>query len=265
MKKLRIFIGWDEREAITYELAKYTILKHTSLPTRIIPLELGNGRLGRILTRPVEWRVNDIGTKQLWCPISNAPMSTEFAISRFSIPFLQDHGWALFMDCDMVCLDDIAKLFEHADNKYAIMVVKHKHEPTEKYHDAGQLQTLYARKNWSSVMLWNLDHPGHKNLTVEKLNTWPGRDLHAFKWLKDEEIGELSQEWNYLVEVNEPEDLRKQKMLHYTNGQPGWKDWMSKDTDYVFNEELARMFKERSSFYSEYLQRVGIRDIELIN
>lgn len=254
-------MGFDKREEMAYDVARYSILSRTSQPTKIYPLELRSGRLQRILTRPVEWRVNDNGVDQLWCPISNAPMSTEFAISRFAVPFLKESGWALFVDCDMVCLDDISNLFALADNRYAVMVVKHEHDPTEQHHDAGQLQTFYKRKNWSSVVLWNLDHQANKGLTIEALNTWPGRDLHAFKWLEDHEIGELPQEWNYLVGVNDPADLREQKMLHYTNGQPGWSDWIAQETDYPFNEELEKYKKERFSFYEKYLKRVGIPEL----
>ena len=255
MQKHNIFIGYDPRESLTYRVAEYSILSRTNPGlVDIIPLRLETTPM---LTRPIEWRTNENGVDQMWCPISNAPMSTEFAVSRFAVPFLEQsrggfkmdwakqemtkhNGFALFMDCDMVVLCDIRELFELADPKYAVQVVKHNHFPTEQYHDAGQLQTFYQRKNWSSIILWNLDHVGNKRLTLEALNTWPGRDLHAFKWLKDEEIGELPQEWNYLVGVNEPADLRKQKILHYTNGQPGWRDWVPQETDYIFNEEVAK-------------------------
>lgn len=250
-------MGFDKREELTYDIARFSILSRTSRPTRIIPIELGSGRLKNIYERPHEWKRNANGVMQLWCPISEAPMSTEFAISRFAVPFLQDSGWSLFIDCDMVCLDDISKLFDLADNQYAVMCVKHKHEPTEEYHDAGQLQTFYRRKNWSSVVLWNHSHPANKRLKLEHLNTWPGRDLHAFKWLDNEEIGSLPQEWNFLVGVNEG-DLKAQKMLHYTNGQPGWDSWEPQDTDCVFNEEHARFRKERYEYYGKYMQRVGV-------
>src|SRR4029078_12458477 len=99
-----IYMGYDPRETLAYDIARFSILSRTNTETKIYPLELGSGRLQRILTRPIEWRTNDNGVKQLWCPISNAPMTTEFAISRFAIPFLKDKGWALFIDCDMVCL-----------------------------------------------------------------------------------------------------------------------------------------------------------------
>lgn len=239
-------MGYDRRESLAYDVAEFSIMKRAKNPENIniIPLTLDSVK--GILDRPIETKINENGQEQLWCPISEAPMTTEFAISRFSVPFLQKEGWVLFMDCDMVCLADIEELFEMADDKYAVMCVKHNHNPTEKYHDAGRLQTFYRRKNWSSVVLWNLNHEANKRFTVNDLNTLPGRDMHAFYWLHDEEIGALPQGWNFLVGVNEG-DLEEQKMLHYTNGSPAWlEDWTPQETDYVFNIELEEMKKDLS-------------------
>jgi len=69
-------------------------------------------------------------------------------------------------------------------------------------------------------VLWHVDHPANQRLTLDVLNTWPGRDLHAFKWLNDDEIGELPHEWNYLIGVDPPDDVEKAKLLHYTLGTP---------------------------------------------
>jgi hypothetical protein len=239
MKKLKIYMGWDSREPLAFDVARHSILRRTSLPkaTQIIPLELQH--LGHILTRAIEERTTETGQRQLWCPISDAPMSTEFAISRFCVPFLQKDGWALFLDCDIVCLDDIAKLFALADEKFAVMVVKHDHKPTEAVHMDGQIQTQYARKNWSSVVLWNCSHEANKNLTLEKLNTWPGRDLHAFKWLKDEEIGALPLAWNQLIGVTATKGtlMGEISIAHYTNGGPWMKDWTAEPADEIWLEE----------------------------
>lgn len=207
-----IYIGWDSREWEAYDVAKKSILAYSDWEDlRIVPLELHSLKIKALLTRPIERR-----GEQLWCPISEAPMSTEFAISRFCVPFLQNNGWALFIDCDVLCLADIGELFALADDKYAVMVVKHTQEsgPTTKMDN--QLQTFYNRKNWSSMVLWNTEHSSNQRLTREALNTWPGRDLHAFKWLNDDEIGELPNEWNYLVGVNPP--MENPKLVHFTLG-----------------------------------------------
>ena len=207
----RIYIGYDPREDEAYEVARRSIWKRTKEPLQIYPLRLEH--LG-MLTRPIEKKDG-----QLWCPISEAPMSTEFAISRFCVPFLQDKGWALFLDCDTLCHEDIGNLFDLADEKYAVQVVKHRQENGETTKMDGQIQTYYSRKNWSSVVLWNLDHPANKSFRVEQLNSWPGRDLHAFKWLKDSEIGELPQKWNWLINVTEGEP-KEEGIWHFTLGIP---------------------------------------------
>lgn len=237
-----IYMGYDFREYLAYEVAEYSIHKNSS-PVTIIPLTLDS--VSHILDRPIEHKINENGQEQLWCPISNAPMSTEFAISRFCVPFLQKDGWALFMDSDMVCLDDINELFALADDKFAVMCVKHKHEPTEQYHDAGRLQTFYKRKNWSSVVLWNCGHEANKRFTLQDLNTLAGRDLHAFFWLNEGEIGELPQKWNFLVGVNEGK-LEDQSMLHYTNGCKFWgNDWIPAETDYIWDKYYEDYKKSR--------------------
>jgi hypothetical protein len=76
----------------------------------------------------------------------------------------------------------------------------------------------YWRKNWSSFAIFNVDHPSNKALTLEAVNTLPGRDLHAFCWLKDEEIGGLDQSWNFLVGDTDPEVVPD--VIHFTSGCP---------------------------------------------
>lgn len=164
-------------------------------------------------------------------------MSTEFAISRFCVPFLQEHGWALFTDCDIVCWSDINELFAWADPKYAVMVVKQKGglQSLTSVKMDRQVNLYYDRKNWSSVVLWNCEHPANKGLTLLRLNQWPGRDLHAFKWLKEEEIGELPQEWNWLVNVT-PGEPKREGIWHYTLGGPWFPDWVPRRYDKEWQE-----------------------------
>ena len=150
-------------------------------------------------------------------------MSTGHAIARFFLPFmLIHHGWALFTDGDVLFRRDVHELFDLADPKYAVMVVKHNHVPRLAIKKGGQTQTVYPRKNWSSVMLWNVDHPAHQRLTLGVLNEKPGRDLHAFCWLLDEEIGELPVEWNWLV--GHSDSCIDPAIVHFTEGLPSLPD-----------------------------------------
>ena len=214
MEKLKIYIGWDPRERKAYDTARKSILQRTKAIVNIIPLELSNPKIKSILTRPIEQKDG-----KLWCPVSQAPMSTEFAISRFCVPFLQKTGWGLYCDCDILCRADIQELFNLADDRYAVMVVKHNHHPKDgTIKMDSQIQTCYPRKNWSSVVLWNCEHSQNKKLTLDVLNLWPGRELHAFHWLKEDVIGSLPKEWNHLVGVDPPNP--KAKLAHFTLGLP---------------------------------------------
>jgi lipopolysaccharide biosynthesis glycosyltransferase len=144
--------------------------------------------------------------------------STDFSFSRFLTPYLSHYvGWSVFMDCDMLMLEDIAKLWSLCDERYAVMVVKHAHDPREKTKFLGEPQTKYAKKNWSSVMLFN--NSRCRALTPDYVNTATGLDLHQFKWLKsEEEIGELPAQWNHLVGYSAPR--RDAALVHYTLGGP---------------------------------------------
>ena len=103
----------------------------------------------------------------------------------------------------------------------------------------NQIQTFYARKNWSSIVLWNCAHPSNRKFSLQALNTWPGRDLHAFKWLEDSEIGELPKEWNHLVGIDNPN--APIKLAHFTLGGPWIKDWKGAPMDELWDEERRLM------------------------
>lgn len=206
IKPLKIFIGWDSREDIAYQVAKSSIEKLSSVPVDIQPIKQHVLRKAGIYTRPVDHLA-----------------STEFTFTRFLIPELMEFdGWALFIDCDFVALDDVANLFAQADDKYAVMCAQHDYTPKEETKMDGQVQHQYPRKNWSSMMLINCGHPSNAFLTKDIVNDTvkTGAYFHRYSWLDDEEIGELSHEWNWLVGwYKEPEDGAP-KFLHYTEGGP---------------------------------------------
>jgi lipopolysaccharide biosynthesis glycosyltransferase len=194
-----------------------------------------------LYTRKIERR-----GEQLWDPISDAPMSTEFAISRFLVPHIVKHiyashppyGWAMFADSDILVRGNLVRLFSALDERKALYCVQHKHEIGGQEKMGGLQQTYYARKNWTSVMIFNVDHPANQRLTVEMVNTLPGRDLHALCWLNDDEIGELSPTWNWLVNVSPPVD--NPQICHYTLGIPSLSGYESSPYADEWREELQR-------------------------
>jgi lipopolysaccharide biosynthesis glycosyltransferase len=223
MMKESIWIGFDPREAAAFAVAVHSIKSRLSRRIPIYGLVLSELQESGLYWRPTTSFINSEGHKQLVDVNSkrddyDGAMSTEFAISRFLVPKLAGGGWALFMDCDMLVRADLTRLFALKDDSKAVMCVQHNYAPIQTVKMDGQLQTKYSRKNWSSVMLFNCDHPANKALTLETVNTVPGRDLHAFCWLKDEDIGSLPMEWNWLA--GEAETIDNPRIVHHTLGSP---------------------------------------------
>ena len=82
--------------------------------------------------------------------------STAFSFTRFLVPYLMNYkGWAIFMDCDMLCRSDISELWKYRNDKYAVMCIQHEHIPNELIKFQGEVQSPYPKKNWSSLMLLN--------------------------------------------------------------------------------------------------------------
>jgi lipopolysaccharide biosynthesis glycosyltransferase len=222
MQPLRIYVGWDSREDIAYQACKQSLLDTASVDIEVIPLKQ------RLLKRDkMYWRKSD------------KLASTEFTFTRFLIPELAEfNGWALFIDCDFIAVDDVKKLFDLANDKYAVMCAHHDYTPKAGTKMDGQQQHIYPRKNWSSMMLFNCGHPSNKKLTKDLVNdpNIDGKYLHRFSWLDDKEIGKISHEWNWLVGwYKEPQD-GKPKFLHYTEGGP----WFEEYKNCEYNLEYYR-------------------------
>jgi hypothetical protein len=218
---LRIFIGYDPEETVAWHTLAHSILARASVPVAFAPV-------ARTQLRGVYAR--ERGPAE----------STEFAISRFLVPYLSGYeGWSLFMDCDMLCRADIAALwsFTEAQADKAVLVCRHDYVPKTERKFLDQPQTRYARKNWSSVMLFN--NARCRALTPEYVNRAGGLDLHRFAWLADEEIGSLPLEWNWLV--GEYPYNPDAKIVHFTIGGPWFDEY--RDCDYAAEwfEEHRRM------------------------
>ncbi len=231
MGDARVFIGWDAAELRAWNVAASSLRIRASIPVTTERLALTALQARGLYWRETREDLTEVGVSQLFDVISGAPMSTGHAIARFLIPLICDfQGWALFVDGDVLFLADVADLFALADPRYAVQVVQHPPMPEAATKKAGQTQSAYGRKNWSSVMLFNCGHPANQALTPEIVNAWPGRDLHAFKWLSDDLIGALPAAWNYLVHVTEPVP-DPIALAHYTLGTPDLPQSKAHDLD----------------------------------
>lgn len=213
--ELTVFIGWDPREQDAYNVAERSLRKHASIKVDVRPLVLNQLRAKGLYSRPTSVRPGHNESLMLWDDISDAPMATEFSLSRFVVPELTK-GWVLYCDCDFLFRSDVAELLDYADKTFALLCVPHFHAPIERTKMDGQRQTNYTRKNWSSFMLWNSDHLMHAG-QKDRLNRWPGLWLHQLKWLHQEEIGSLPADWNWLTGSELDCDP---KAVHFTRGIP---------------------------------------------
>lgn len=206
----RVFIGWDSQQQLAYEVCRHSILRHAASP----PPDVQPIQLPMLRERGLYSRAED--------PLA----STEFTYSRFLVPSLAEYqGWALFMDSDFLVTDDIASLFACADPRYAVLCVQHDYHPSESRKMDGALQTNYPRKNWSSLVLWNCEHPANRCITPELVSRETGAFLHRFHWLEDALIGRLPETWNWLEGWNAVPDQGLPKGIHFTRGGPWFEDW----------------------------------------
>lgn len=218
---IKVFIGYDNKEKVAFNVLSYSIIKHSSEPISITPIALNN--IGSVFNRE-----------------RNNLSSTEFSFSRFIIPHLMNYeGWAIFMDCDMLVIKDISELWNLRDDNYAVQVCKHDYIPKNQTKFLNQIQTVYPKKNWSSLMMMNCKKC--TKLTPEYINTASGLELHQFKWLDSEHmIGELPLEWNWLAD--EYPYKKEVYNIHYTEGGPYFMKYVSCD----YNKEWFNYYKECS-------------------
>ena len=229
IEPVSVYIGYDPKESAAFHVLAHSIARHASRPVSITPVNLLNLREFNRERDPKQ--------------------STEFAFSRFLIPYLTGFkGRAIFMDCDMLCRGDITELFDSDPlSGAAVRVVKHDYVPKSTTKFLGQAQTVYPRKNWSSVMLFNCFNCRNKVLTPDYVSRATGLELHQFQWLEDYRIGEIPKEWNWLV--SEYPYNPDAKLVHFTLGGPYFNEY--RDCDYAdewFRErDMAMNVEQRAA------------------
>ena len=217
-QKVKIYIGFDQRESVAYHTFVQSLIDHASIPLDITPLAVKT-------LKGYEEKHED--------------KSNDFVYSRFLTPFLNDfEGWAIFADGDMICQKDIKELLDLKDDSKALQVVKHDYKTKANQKYLGNINQDYPRKNWSSVILWNCKHPKHKILTPDFIANQTGKYLHRFSWLENGDIGELPKEWNWLA--TEYPNNEQANIIHYTLGTPCFKDYRKTEMADIWLKKHAR-------------------------
>lgn len=210
---LKIFVGYDSREDIAWQVCRHSIMRHARRPVIVAPIRQSAVRELGLYTRPVDQTA-----------------STEFSLTRFLTPFLAAQGgWVIFCDCDFLYTVDVHEVLEGLDPSKAVYVVQHDYTPSFGVKMDGQPQTSYPRKNWSSFMVLNCDHPDVAALSPSVVNTAPPAYLHRFEWISDDrDIGALELDWNFL-EGEYPRPASTPRVIHFTNGGPWFDQWTNVD------------------------------------
>lgn len=223
---ITIFCGYEDKEAIGFQVFIHSLLKRATCPVHIVPLA-------------------SMGLPE---------GSNSFTMSRFLVPWLcHFKGRAIFADAsDMVMEGDIADLDALFNPVMAVQVVKrpiYKTIHPVKYRgtDLECENRDYDRKNWASLMLINCEHRGWAGLTPDRIAAMSPLHLLQFKHLADDCIGDLPARWNVLVdEGHEPEGA---KLLHWTAGIPGFPMYRSAPLARVWMREFESMTKAMEGRY----------------
>ncbi len=221
--RLKVFVGYDSREDIAWQVCRHSILRRSSEKVSVHPLRQPVVRELGLYTRPAD-----------------ALASTEFSLTRFLTPYISAHdGWTVFVDCDFLFTRPLDELLPLLDPSKAVYVVKHDYVPANARKMDDKVQTTYPRKNWSSFMVFNGRHPAVKALTPAVVNSAEPAYLHRFSWVDDADIGELDLTWNFLEgEYQAPET--PPAAVHYTNGGPWFDAWKGVDYADLWLAEEAR-------------------------
>lgn len=213
MKPVRCFIGWDQRDALAFQICEASLKRHASIPVEVIALKDWELRASGNYWRP--YNVDERG--QMWDERDGKPFSTNFSFTRFMVPLLEDYGdeRVIFCDPDMLWRGDVGELLELSGDA-DLACVKHDHQPEEAEKMTHNIQTRYWRKNWSSLMV--MKPSACRALTRYAVNNQTGAWLHGMHWIGDERIGSLPVEWNWLEGWSDPEI--DPKIVHFTRGTP---------------------------------------------
>lgn len=224
-----MFVGYDSREDIAWQVCRHSLLRHASPDLEVIPLRQSVLRELGLYTR-----AQDVGA------------STEFSLTRFLTPYLAaQSGWVVFCDCDFLFTTDVREVFDGLDPSKALYCVQHDYTPHFEVKMDGKKQATYPRKNWSSFMVFNCDHPDVKALTPAVVNSATPACLHRFEWVRDQNaVGALDLDWNFL-EGEYPKPETTPRVIHYTNGGPWFEEWQECDYAELWNNERELYLQSR--------------------
>lgn len=208
--QVNVFVGYDSREDIAYQVAKYSVRKH-SPTSNVYPIVMDSLRADGIYTRG----------KDLLA-------STAFSTTRYLTPLMAGYkDIALYIDCDVLVTQDVNNIlsWDYLNPKIPVWVVQHNFTPKSQTKMDGRRQITYPRKGWMSVALFNCAHTACKALTPEVINSSPIQFLNEMQWCDGYEIGELDRRWNHLVRHHHAPEEDARTLIAPTDKTPAIIHW----------------------------------------
>lgn len=207
---MRIFSGYDRRQAEAVEVFAYSVREHASIPVEITLLRLDQ------------------------LPLERKGI-TDFTFSRFLVPYLCGYqGRAVFADgADQICLGDIAELADWDMQDKPLWLVKH--------DTPGR---LFAWWSWSSFML--MDCTQLQFWTPASVQQTLTEHLMRLADLRADQIGELPETWNKLLDRGE-EPPEGTKIAHYTHiSNPDIGSWIDVSRSKTWADARERWRQSKS-------------------
>ena len=210
---MKLFVGLDPNELIGFHVCLSSILSRTD-PNKveIIPV---------------------CGSK--------GTASNSFNKARFEIPYRCGYrGRAAWIDgSDMLVRADIQELADLLETGCDVAVAKHEYSTKYPTKFLGQPNEDYPKKNWSSVMVFDCGNTVWRKLTPDYVKKATPSHLHRFEFLKEDRIGDLQKEWNWLV--SEYPFNPEAKIAHFTIGLPCWSVYKNCDYSDEWRAELKKV------------------------
>jgi hypothetical protein len=196
---IRVFIGFDPRQPVAYQVLAHSIWARCSVPVSITRLTLSH-----------------------FAPFTRRGL-TEFTYSRFLVPWLSEYrGVSVFLDSDILCLGDMAALVALCTHEPVL-------EPRPQHRTATNTERLSG-----PPAVWVVPHAGPraferasmmvfnssrcKTLTPEWVQNAANNPFVLESWA--EKVAPLPPEWNHLVGYDALNPAAK--LVHYTMGIPCW-------------------------------------------